>query len=205
MSLIDKLSKVLSLPAGYRLLRGVVGGEKLWQTYLADYVKPARGDKVLDIGCGPADVLNYLPQVDYTGLDHSPEYIDSAVARFGSRGRFLCNDVSLAALEQEQGTFNLALATGVIHHLNDQQAADLFALARRALRPDGRLITFDGCFEPEQPSIAKWMLNNDRGKFVRTRPEYERLASAAFPKVECHLRRDLLRIPYTHLIMLCGR
>jgi len=204
MRLLDKLSVVLSLPAGYRLLRGLVGGQALWQTCLTEYVKPAPGDKVLDIGCGPADVVNYLPQVDYTGLDRSPEYINSAKARFGSKGRFLCSDVSLVALEQEQGTFNLALATGVIHHLNDQQAADLFALARRSLRPDGRLITFDGCYVPDQSRIAKWMLNNDRGKFVRTRAKYECLASAGFSKVECHLRHDLLRIPYTHLIMLCG-
>jgi cyclopropane fatty-acyl-phospholipid synthase-like methyltransferase len=203
MRLLDKLSVVLSLPACYRLLQAFVGAGTHWRNYLAEYVKPAPGDKVLDIGCGPADVLNYLPQVDYTGLDHSAQYINAAKARFGSRGRFFCSDVSLTALEEEQGTFNLALATGVIHHLNDQQAADLFALARRALRPDGRLITFDGCYVPDQSRIAKWMLNNDRGKFVRTRCEYELLASAAFPKVECHLRHDLLRIPYTHLIMRC--
>jgi cyclopropane fatty-acyl-phospholipid synthase-like methyltransferase len=203
MKLFEKLSKVLSLPGGYRLLREVVGGEKLWRTYLGEYVKAEKGDKVLDIGCGPADVLNYLPEVEYTGLDYSAQYIKSASARFGARGRFLCSDVSLVALEQEQGTFNLALATGVIHHLNDQQAADLFSLARRTLRPDGRLITFDGCYQSNQSRIAKWMLNNDRGKFVRTRPEYERLASTEFNQVESYIRNDLLRLPYTHMIMIC--
>ena len=203
MNFVEKLTPILKWPAGYRLLRGIVGGDALWRTYLDEYVKPMPGEKVLDIGCGPADVLRHLPPVDYTGLDRSEEYIHSAAARFGSQGRFWCSDVSRVALEQERGTFSLALATGVVHHLNDTQASDLFSLARRALRPNGRLITFDGCFVPGQSNVARWMLAHDRGKFVRTRAEYERLASAAFSKVEGYCRHDLLRLPYTHLIMRC--
>ncbi len=204
MKIYDKLAMVLSLPAGYRLLRGVVGGAKLWRTYLQEYVKPVPGEKVLDVGCGPADVLSYLPNVNYTGIDYSPEYIASAKARFASRGRFWCSDVSGVELQKERGTFDLAMATGVVHHLNDQQASDLFSLVHLALRPNGRLITFDGCYVPGQSALARWTLRNDRGKFVRTRAEYERLASAKFSRVQCHLRQDLLRIPYTHLIMRCS-
>jgi cyclopropane fatty-acyl-phospholipid synthase-like methyltransferase len=203
MRLFDKLALVLSLPAGYRLLRGAVGGEKLWHTYLDEYVKPQPGEKVLDVGCGPADVLSYMPNVEYTGLDHSSEYIHAAKKRFGNRGRFWCTDVSGVGLEKERGTFDLAMATGVIHHLNDEQAADLFSLVRVALRPGGRLITFDGCFVPDQSRLARWILRNDRGKFVRTSTEYERLASKQFSAIESYLRNDLLRIPYTHLIMRC--
>ena len=182
----------------------MVSGESSWKTYLAEYVKPAPGDKILDIGCGPADVLNYLPGVNYTGLDISPEYINSAKKRFGARGRFCCGDMGLAAIEGEQGTFDLVLATGVIHHLDDAQAAKLFDLARLALRPTGRLVTFDGCQVPQQSRIARWLLAKDRGKFVRPREEYMRLALARFSKVEPHLRHDLLRVPYTHLIMRCS-
>jgi SAM-dependent methyltransferase len=204
MKVIGKLSAILSLPAGYRLFRWMVGGDSAWKIYLADYVKPAGGDKILDIGCGPADVLNYLPTVNYTGLDISPEYICSAKKRFGSRGRFCCGDLGLAAIEGEQGTFDLVLATGVIHHLDDAQAARLFDMARLALRPTGRLVTYDGCYVPQQSRIARWMLASDRGKFVRTREDYLRLALTRFSKVEPHLRHDLLRVPYTHLIMRCG-
>ncbi|HWX19869.1 MAG TPA: class I SAM-dependent methyltransferase [Candidatus Binatia bacterium] len=204
MNFIHQLSRVLGCPAGYKLFTRIVGGESAWRRYLSDYVKPVSGDKVLDIGCGPADILEYLPQVDYTGLDLSPAYIASARKRFGSKGRFLCNDVGLATLEREHGTFSLVMATGVLHHLDDERAAKLFGLAHRALRPGGRLITYDGCYVRDQSRIARWMLSNDRGKFVRTMPEYLRLASALFPRIEPCLRHDLLRIPYTHLIMRCS-
>jgi len=203
MKIAERLSLLLSLQAGYRLFRWMVGGESAWKIYLGEYVKPAPGDKILDIGCGPADVLNYLPAVNYTGLDISPEYIDSARKRFGSKGRFLCGDVGLATIEGEQGAFDLVLATGVIHHLDDTQATKLFDLARLILRPAGRLVTYDGCYVPQQSRIARWLLAKDRGKFVRTREEYLRLALARFSNVEPHLRHDLLRIPYTHLIMHC--
>ena len=107
-------------------------------------------------------------------------------------------------MEGEQGTFDLVMAIGVIHHLNDAQAAKLFELARRVLRPGGRLVTFDGCYVPRQSRIARWMLAHDRGRFVRTQEEYLRLASAHFSKVESQIRHDLLRIPYTHLILRCS-
>jgi SAM-dependent methyltransferase len=203
MNMVNRLSWVLKIPAGYRCFRWMVGGESAWKTYLADYVKPVPGEKVFDIGCGPADVLDYLPKVNYTGLDISPAYIRSATRRFGSRGRFLCGDVGLASIEEEQGSFDLVLATGVIHHLDDTQAGRLFDLARRAMLPTGRLITYDGCYVPEQSRVTRWLLSRDRGKFVRRQEDYLKLASAHFAKVEPCLRHDLLRIPYTHLIMSC--
>jgi SAM-dependent methyltransferase len=204
MKIVERLSLLLNLPAGYRLFSWMVGGGSAWRIYLDEYVKPAPGDKILDIGCGPADILNYLPAVNYTGLDISSEYISSAKERFGSRGRFFCGDIGLATIEGEQGSFDLVLAIGVIHHLDDAQAAKLFDLAHRVLRPKGRLITYDGCYVPQQSQIARWLLAKDRGKFVRSQEKYLHLASARFSKVEYHLRHDLLRMPYTHLIMHCS-
>ena len=203
MKFVDRLTTVLSVPAAYRTFQNLVGGN-YHQRHLAEHARPASGEKVLDIGCGPGDILEFLTDVDYTGFDLSPEYIEAAKKRFGPRGRFWCSDVGLAAIEQERGTFHLVLATGVLHHLDDARAARLFELARLALRPDGRLVTYDGCFVPEQSKLARWMLRQDRGKFVRQREEYLRLAAVCFPKVEARVRHDMLRIPYTHLIMRCS-
>jgi SAM-dependent methyltransferase len=204
MKIVEKLSRFLEFSAGYQLFTWMVGGEPVRKIYLADYVKPSSGDKILDLGCGPADVLNHLPAANYTGLDISPEYVRAARKRFGSRGRFLCEDVGLATIEEERGSFDLVLAIGVLHHLDDVRAARLFELARQALRPSGRLVTYDGCYVPEQSRVARWLLARDRGKFVRIREDYVRLASTRFSKVEPHLRHDLLRIPYSHLIMRCS-
>jgi SAM-dependent methyltransferase len=204
MRAVETLSRSLGLPGLYRLFSFTVRKQSMWQRFLEQYVKPVAGEKVLDIGCGPADVLEFLPNVNYTGYDLSSKYIDAAKKRYGGRGRFLCEDVGTASIQAERGTFDIALATGVIHHLTNQQAASLIELARTALRPGGRLVTFDGCFVPNQSKVAAWLLRHDRGKYVRTRPQYEGLASSGFASLESYLRNDLLRIPYTHLIMRCS-
>lgn len=203
MKIIDRLTSILSFPTGYRLFQRLVRGD-VGERYVAEYVKPRPGDKVLDIGCGPGDMLGVLPGVDYVGLDISPEYIEAAKRRFGAAGRFYCTDVGLATIEDERGQFDLVLATGVLHHLDDERASRLFELASMALRPGGKLITYDGCYVPGQSRLARWVLSRDRGKFVRSQEEYVRMASTHFSKIQPHVRHDLLRIPYTHLIMFCS-
>lgn len=204
MKLISRLFPLLSHPVLYRLFQQWVGVEHAREIYLAEYANPVPGEKILDLGCGPGDILDYLPEVNYTGLDLSPEYIRAARERFGSRGRFRCADLGVATIEGEQESFDLVMAIGVLHHLDDVHAGRLFALARRALYPGGRLVTYDGCYVPGQSPVARWLLARDRGQFVRTQDEYVRLASTHFSTVQPILRHDLLRIPYTHLIMLCS-
>jgi SAM-dependent methyltransferase len=169
---------------------------------LQTYVHPQPGDRVLDIGCGPGDVLEQLPAVEYVGIDSSAPYIRAARRRFGERARFLLSPIRDVVLD-DPGSYHLAMATGVVHHLDDEGAVSLFRLASRALRPDGRLVTLDGCYEERQSSLARLLLRLDRGKFVRQRAAYVQLASQVFRRVEVHVRHDLLRLPYTHIILVC--
>jgi SAM-dependent methyltransferase len=198
------LYSLLSLPAVYRCFRLAVMGDS-GRIYVSDYVKPVAGEKVLDMGCGPGDIMSYLPAVDYLGFDINADYIEAARERFGKRGRFFCGDVGLVAIDQEVGTFDLVMATGVLHHLDDGRAARLFELAYKALKPGGRLITYDGCYVAGQPRLARFVVSRDRGEFVRGCEDYARLAAGFFSKVEAFVRHDLLRIPYTHLIMRCHK
>lgn len=196
------LYSFLSLPTIYRLFRATVLGDGC-RIHMSEYVRPLPREKVLDIGCGPGDILHYLPGVDYLGFDINPQYIRAAQQRFAGRGRFFCGDVGLATIEQEAATFDLVLATGVLHHLDDEQSIRLFRLAHKALKSTGRLVTFDGCFAAGQPKLARFVVSRDRGKFVRQPQEYVQLAASAFPRIESFVRHDLLRIPYTHLILQC--
>jgi SAM-dependent methyltransferase len=196
------MRQILSIPSIYRLFTQLVGGAYRKQ-YLRDYVRPQNGERVLDIGCGPGDILAHMPEVDYCGLDLDPRYIEAAKKRFGTRGKFLCQRAGDVVCEQP-GTFDLVMANGLIHHLSDEEASHTFAVARQLLKPNGRLVTFDNGYVPEQSRLARWIISRDRGQFVRTPEKYRSLAGAAFGKVECHIRHDLLRIPYTHVIMVCS-
>ena len=198
------LYSALSLPAVYRLFISLVGGDAARRVFVRDYLRPAPGNRILDIGCGAGDLLPFLPKGEYVGFDASAEYVEAARARFGGAGTFLCQRV-----EEEAGlppsSFDLAVAFGVLHHLDDREARRLFEGARALLKPGGRLVTYDGCWVEGQSRLARWIIARDRGMSVRTPAALATLAAASFENVEVHVRHDLLRIPYTHVILGCAR
>jgi SAM-dependent methyltransferase len=144
-----------------------------------------------------------LPPSDYLGFDLSPEYIELAKRRF-PKARFVCERVSEFSLAKEQ-SFDMVLAIGIVHHLEDAEARQLFQIAHDALIPGGKLITFDGAWTAGQSPAARWLLARDRGEHVRSEREYVGIASQVFSNIRPSVRHDLLRIPYTHLILECIR
>ncbi len=194
---------VLSVPAVYDLFENVVGATRCRASFVRDFVKPVAGERVLDVGCGTAAILACLPDVDYCGYDISEAYIAKARRRFGARGHFVAALLAEHSLEHER-PFNLVLAIGLLHHLDDDEATQLLRLCRAALAPCGRLITLDPCFDHAQSPVARWIISRDRGQNVRDADGYRRLASDLFTMTAVHLRSDLLRIPYTHAILECS-
>lgn len=194
---------LLRFPSAYSFFTFVVGGDSR-QRITAAHIRPFAGQRILDIGCGPADILQALPNgVDYVGFDESEMYIQAARRRFGARGQFHCARVT-AELAGRFSGFDVVLAMGVLHHLDDAGCEALFRIARAALRPGGRLVTLDGCFTEAQNPLARYLLRRDRGGHVRTERGYLDLAKAVFPSVSGRIYEDLMRLPYTHLVMECG-
>jgi len=113
---------------------------------IQEYAKVQNGMRVLDIGCGPGYVLDYLPRVSYYGFDVSPEYIGYASRKYGARGRFYCRPFD-APIARTLEPFDLILMTGLLHHLEDQEAIELLGLSRQVLTNVGRLVTLDPCYK----------------------------------------------------------
>jgi len=191
----------LALPAVFRLFKRLVLPAANQRRFLRDVVGIREGQRVLDIGCGLGDVLEQLPPVEYHGFDASEAYIEAARMRYGSRGRFTCARVSRYSLGELERRCDVAMANGVLHHLDDAEAISLLEVAVAALKPGGRLVTIDPCFAAGQNPIARFIISRDRGRHVRSEAEWLRLARRVGPGVRSQLKHDLLRIPYTHIVL----
>lgn len=195
------LRAVLSSPVVYDLFQDALGASKFRRRYVAEFVRPDADCRILDIGCGTAVILDFLPEsVTYMGFDASEEYIAAAERSYGQRATFRCqlvDDMALAGMEP----FDIVMANGLMHHLDDAEAAGLAATARKALRPGGRFVTHDPCYDSSQSAMARFLISRDRGENVRTLEGYSAIVGTAFDSVRSELRHDMANIPYTHAIL----
>ncbi len=193
---------ILSFPSFYRLFQTLVGAHRCRIECVERYIRPKASDRVLDCGCGPGILLEYLPAVDYVGIDIDEKYIAAARRRYGDRATFRLGAVGVETIHEEDH-YDLVLAWGLLHHLDDEQVSEFLRLACRCLKPTGRLVTMDGCYSDDQSRAARYVIDLDRGRHVRSFEAWLELVRPVFPAVEAHLRHDLLRIPCSHLIMEC--
>ncbi len=194
----------MSHPTAYNLFQDLVGRRRVYRLLIRDYFQPQPDERVLDIGCGPGDLLEFLPDAEYVGFDLSEPYIEAAQRRFGNRGEFYCQRAGVESFEGVE-PFDLAVAIGLLHHLDDDEATHLIRVTHDSLREGGRLVTIDPCRADGQSRIARWFIDRDRGQNIRTAGDYEALARGVFDERAVVLRHDLLRIPYTHCIMKLTR
>jgi SAM-dependent methyltransferase len=186
---------VLSLAPAYRLAQSAIGAGRFRAALASEIVVAATGDRVLDLGCGTADIIEDLPEVDYLGFDPSERYVADAARRFGDRGRFV------QTLPDPSGDRTIVLAIGVLHHTNPVEAAELLDLASASLAPGGRFIAVDPTLTDDQHPIARFLVSRDRGQHVRSPDQARELVAAHFASVEIEVRHDLLRPPYSHVIV----
>ncbi len=190
----------LNYPSWYRLLQRTIGNPKSRETFVNSYLRPVAGERLLDLGCGTGTIVDFLPPLEYYGLDNNAYYIDFAKKKFGKQAKFFNAD--LCALPWPvSGSFDRAMAIGVLHHLSDEQALQVLKNAKKMMKPGAKLVTLDGCYETNQSPIAHFLLSMDRGKYVRNKDGYAALVRPFFKQVSFHFERKLLRVPYLHLIM----
>ncbi len=199
------IRSILSLPKIYDVVQDLIGARRFRDALVQDHLRIQSNQRLLDIGCGTARILPHLPTgIGYVGVDLSPHYIEAARSEFGARGEFQCVDVGAAPADAFRN-FDAALATGLLHHLDDDEVLSMLHTARGALADHGRLVTVDPCFTDGQSRLAAFIIGKDRGQNVRTPAAYLALARTVFPKASVTIRTDLLRIPYSHAILECPR
>ena len=113
-----------------------------WSKRLAplfiDFAGRAKGEKILDVGCGTGSLTFALAKAgdldESTGIDFSQVFVEAAVRR-NSDPRVRFRQADACALPFGNGTFDRALALLVLHIV--PEAGKAVAEMRRAVRPGG--------------------------------------------------------------------
>ena len=199
------LLRWLKVPFLYNVFQGVVGGNALRRRIIQNHVRAKAGDKVIDIGCGPAQALQSLPDVEYLGLDINPNYIAFARRTYGGKGTFIVGDTRSLRGDSRFKDADIVIAVAVLHHLDDEEAADCIRFAYDALKSGGRFIFHDPCWIRNQEAFSKYIMSVDRGRSIRTEEAYRQLAGKIFNKLDAWVNTKPLRIPYVTIVLECEK
>ncbi len=188
------LEKLLKYPKIYRFFQSVLSNKKdNFYDILSNYLKKNYpSHSIIDIGCGDAEIASYFDRkTKYVGIDFSKKYIESAKKKYPY---FKFYNYDITKNNSLSFTNCVFLLLGVIHHIDDKKSKNLINKLKSI---DGTVII---CIDPvkvkNQHPIVRLLLKIDRGNYIRTKSEYEKI----FVDFKFFMRNDLLKIPYNHII-----
>ncbi len=136
-------------------------------------------ESIIDLGCGTGFLLERLTKCkSYVGVDISEEYLAKAErVETQAKTQFILANLekpnSMSQLEIQSPS--LVLAMGIFHHLSDEAVLLLLKQLSKILPKNSKLISIDPTIDESTSLMAKWIAQNDRGKFVRSQVELEKL------------------------------
>jgi demethylmenaquinone methyltransferase/2-methoxy-6-polyprenyl-1,4-benzoquinol methylase/phosphoethanolamine N-methyltransferase len=108
-----------------------------------------RGERVLDIGCGPGTLAILAakrsgPEGEVQGIDPSEEMIDLAQKKSAKAGVHARFQTGVAErLPFPDSSFDVVLSSLMLHHLPDDVKSQALREVARVLKPGGRLLAVD--------------------------------------------------------------
>lgn len=192
----------------YSLFQRILQRKSIWADLLGDRLEKNQAFiRVLDIGCGPGTFLTLMEDkiapANFVGIDPSQDYISRATEQF-PRASFLCGKVATVSLPRK--FFDLIVVSGVLHHVDDDEAKEIMSFALAHKSDEGTIITVDPVLFAGQNLFARWMAQADRGQNVRSAGSLEQLWVEATPtsKVQISIKSGYLRVPYNHVVCTVG-
>ena len=152
---------------------------------------------ILDIGCGPGNMINYLSFNKYFGFDDDKKYISYASKKYKDC-KFFCEIFSKSSA-MKIDKVDVVMLFGLLHHISNNEAIELLENIKLTLKKNYRIIVLDPVFIEDQNPIAKFLIKNDRGNYVRKADEYQKIFKQTNLRSSYKIYHQKI-VPYTHIV-----
>tara|TARA_B100000780_G_C20985065_1_gene393781 strand:+ start:222 stop:812 length:591 start_codon:yes stop_codon:yes gene_type:complete len=190
------IKKVLNFPILYKLSQKIFLADNFRKKILKKLITN-EDLNILDIGCGPGNMVKYLSFNKYFGFDSDQKYIDYASKKY-KKCNFFCEIFSETSV-QKIDKIDTVILFGLLHHISNKETLELFKNIKLSLKKNFKIIILDPVFENGQNPIAKFLIQNDRGKFVRTSDEYSKLFKKSNLNASYNIYHQKI-VPYTWIV-----
>lgn len=126
-----------------------LGGERALRETILRFARLARGEAVLDVGCGTGTLAitakSHVGEKGVVhGIDASPEMIARAARKARRAGAAVTFATGFAqSLPYPDGQFDVVLSTVMLHHVPSVAREACAREMRRVLKPGGRVLVVD--------------------------------------------------------------
>lgn len=197
------LYNFINNPIIYQAIQKLMSGNSFREKFLKENVKD-KNLKILEVGCGSAEILKYIPVNEYYGYDIDPRSIQAAKQNHPYENCYFFNKKLEKKDISKLPNFDLILLFGILHHLNDTQAKKILDLCRKKMKKDAKLLILDPIFTSNQNIFARLLIKSDRGLNVRKEDEYLNLFKKNFKNVKSKITNQFF-VPYTWFTTICKK
>jgi SAM-dependent methyltransferase len=189
MGLLAKVvERVSDHPVLFIFIRGILENDfRAIRAVIRRELRPGRGLRSLDLGCGPGAFADLFLGDDYFGVDLNARYIEHA--RRTRKGTFLVSDARKVDLPDAR--FDQILIFGLLHHLPDDYVRSVLNEATRLLAPGGRILAVEDIPAVSKMNLIGHLIHNvENGEHIRPAEEYRRLYTEDGRRIE---REEILQ------------
>ena len=199
----NQIYNFINNPLIYKIIQYVMSGTSFRNSIIKKNIRKSNL-KILDIGCGPAQILEHIPQCDYYGYDIDQRSIQYAKKKYRQKNyHFYCKKFNKTEIKKLP-KFDFVIFFGILHHLSNKEADKMLTLCKRIMKKNSKLLTEDPILVEKQNIIAKFLIEKDRGINVRQKKEYINLLKKHFKKIKNKVTHQFF-IPYTWFTTICSK
>lgn len=124
------LYNLINNPYIYKSIQKIMSGTSLRKKIIKANIKK-KNLNVLDIGCGPAEIIEHIPNCNYYGYDIDKRSIAYAKKKYTSKNyHFFCKKFENKEIKKLP-KFDFVILFGILHHLNNEQAKNILSLCKK--------------------------------------------------------------------------